>query len=414
MAAENLLYWIWLTSLYRMTPSKISRIMKRFSSPKEVYETAAEEIEAVKDISTGMANILTNKSLERAEQIIEQSEECGAQIITIEDENYPAPFKSMEVPPYVLYMKGKQIDWDSYRGITIIGTRRCTQYGLDAARFFAETLTQAGLTVVSGMADGIDGAAAEAAMDAGGDTIAVLGSGINVIYPKNHVELYNRIAEEGVIISEFAPGSKPYPQNFPLRNRLMSALGEASVVVEAPHRSGALITASHALSMGRVVYAVPGSIFSDKSVGVNELIRDGAQPVSHPSEILFDFGLDFEEAEKTPASNYATKEIYASAADMKKRQAEEKKEKSKLNENNTDEHEFVPEEVPFEAELDMEGLSEEEQQVLKFIADSDRCTADEIARALDMKINVLNNTLVGLEIDGRIEKLAGNGYKLKV
>jgi DNA processing protein len=207
----------------------------------------------------------------------------GARIITRFEPDYPAELLDLSLPPPVIYCRGELADNPA---IAIVGSRRSDPYGLEVSRLFARELACQGLTVVSGLALGIDAAAHRGALDVAAATVAVLGCGIDVMYPYRNRSLAANIVETGAIISEFPLGSTPHAWRFPIRNRIIAALASGTLIVRAAPRSGSLITARHALELGRDVYAVPGNIFDRRSVGTNSLIRDGALPVQHPREIL--------------------------------------------------------------------------------------------------------------------------------
>ncbi len=187
--------------------------------------------------------------------------------------------------PPVLYVRGALSPQDEW-AIAIVGTRRPTTYGREAAALFASTLTGAGLTIVSGLARGIDGEAHRAALEAGGRSIAVMGCGVDTIYPPEHARLAQQIMENGALVSDYAPGTPPDAANFPPRNRIIAGMSLATLVVEAGEESGALLTARYAADQGRDVFAVPGNVFSPTSRGANRLIQDGAQPAIEPNDIL--------------------------------------------------------------------------------------------------------------------------------
>jgi DNA processing protein len=207
----------------------------------------------------------------------------GARIITRVDSNYPNALLDLPLPPPVLYCLG---DLPDQPAVAIVGSRRSDAYGLEVSRLFAGKLGRAGLTVVSGLALGVDAAAHQGALDANAPTVAVLGCGIDIDYPYRNRHLAAKIARSGAVLSEFPLGLKPRGWCFPIRNRVIAALATGILVVRATPQSGSLITARHALELGRDVYAVPGDIFDQRSVGTNSLIRDGAFPVQHPREIL--------------------------------------------------------------------------------------------------------------------------------
>lgn len=202
-------------------------------------------------------------------------ERAGLQLVTAFDPEYPQALREIADPPFLLYALGR-IDRLRLPAVSIVGSRDASRYGRDVAFRLARELSDAGVAVVSGFARGIDAAAHEAALESPGGTIAVLGCGIDVEYPREHRRLRERLAETGLLLSEYHPGTEPRPQNFPIRNRIIAGLSSGVVVVEASRRSGSLITARLAADFGRDVFAVPGSIFSETSAGTHELLRDGA------------------------------------------------------------------------------------------------------------------------------------------
>jgi DNA processing protein len=211
------------------------------------------------------------------------AERLGGRIVTLEDEGYPPALSQLSPPPPVLYLRGEV---PAAPAVAIVGSRRADAYGREAAELFARSLAAAGVTVVSGFARGIDAAAHRAALAVGGWTVAVLGCGLGMDYPKGHGGLGGEIAARGALVTEFPCGLLPRAWHFPLRNRSIAALAAATLVVQAAARSGSLITARHALDLGRDVWAVPGRIFDESSLGANALIREGAQLAQHPSDLL--------------------------------------------------------------------------------------------------------------------------------
>jgi DNA processing protein len=202
-------------------------------------------------------------------------ERSGVLLLTAFDEEYPRPLAEIADPPLVLFAAGR-VDRLRLPAVAVVGSRSATRYGRDVAARLGRDLSGVGVPVVSGLARGVDAAAHEAALDGPGGTIAVLGCGIDVDYPRENARLKARIAAEGLVLSEFPPGTEPFPRNFPIRNRIIAGLSAGVVVVEASRRSGSLITARLAADFGRDVFAVPGSVFSETSVGAHELLRDGA------------------------------------------------------------------------------------------------------------------------------------------
>ncbi len=225
---------------------------------------------------------------DEAVEEIEQARDIGLDIVTCEDEGYPHNLRFIEDRPIVLYVKGNVVDAD-VQALALVGSRRCTIYGKDQARRFSGELATMGFTIVSGLAYGIDKEAHEAALDGGGRTIAVLGSGFCQLYPKKHENLAERIAESGCVISEFALDTPPNAWNFPRRNRIVSGLTLGTVVVEAARRSGALLTAGLAGKQGKEVFALPGRVSDRQSWGALKLLQDGAKLATCPGDIVAEF-----------------------------------------------------------------------------------------------------------------------------
>lgn len=232
-------------------------------------------------------------------------------IITLQDKNYPPMLKEIYDPPKQLYIEGEFVPADFEKTIAVVGTRDCSSYGKEAAYYFAVNLAKAGMTIVSGLARGIDTVAHKAALEAGGRTLAVLGSGLNEIYPVQNKGLALQVAKSGVVISEFEPDAIAMPYHFPQRNRIVSGLSFGVLVIEAPINSGALITARLALEHNREVFCAPGPIFSKNSAGTNEFIKQGARLVTDFQEILSELGMATDILESNPVfENEKEEHIY--------------------------------------------------------------------------------------------------------
>ncbi|HEX3724292.1 MAG TPA: DNA-processing protein DprA [Nitrolancea sp.] len=216
---------------------------------------------------------------------MQRVERAGVHLLTLADDDYPRLLREISSPPPVLYVRGSITAQDE-NAVAIVGTRRVTSYGREMSRRFGAELATSGVTVVSGLARGVDGVAHAAALDAGGRTIAVLGCGLDTIYPPEHRALADRIIEQGALVSEFSLGTLPEAQNFPVRNRIISGLSLGIIVVEAPLKSGALITSNFAGDQGRTVFAVPGSALSSASAGTIQLLRDGATIAATSDDVL--------------------------------------------------------------------------------------------------------------------------------
>ncbi|HEU4628519.1 MAG TPA: DNA-processing protein DprA [Gemmatimonadaceae bacterium] len=238
----------------------------------------------------------------------------GGSALALGQPGYPVALLDLPDPPPVLYAVGR-LELLAHPAVAIVGTRRATRGGIRAARHLAEAVARAGGVVMSGMARGIDGEAHQAALHAGGDTAAVLGTGVDMAYPRAHVALHRAIAARGLVLSELPPGERADAGSFPRRNRLIAALARVTLVVEAPHRSGALITAAHALELGRTVAAVPGPIDSVECAGSNLLLRDGAQVITDAADLLQLAGLHAAAPTRHPELEGPAADVWRALAD---------------------------------------------------------------------------------------------------
>ena len=223
-----------------------------------------------------LAQALKEKDLGEATAIYQKCVKLGVGILTYGDAAYPETLRNIEDPPMVLYVKGKLPEWDAQPVIGVVGTRKASSYGLQTAHLLASQIAACGGLVVSGVATGIDALSMEGALDAGKPTVGVLGGGVDVVYPAKNRNLYRRTEENGCLISEYPPGSRPFPANFLHRNRIISGISDGVLVVEAPERSGALNTARHAFSQGRDLFVVPGNLGVETCRGSNALLQEGA------------------------------------------------------------------------------------------------------------------------------------------
>ncbi len=287
---ESTPYWIWIQQAVGQGSSAVPKLREAFSSPEEVYAASRLELERA-GVTGKPLECLCRKTIDPMRRMAERCEKLGW-VLTPEDAGYPQILGTLYSPPLVLYGKGilPDLDTASVPIIGMVGTRECTAYGIKAAGGVAAGLAAAGSVVISGGAKGIDRASHEGALYGGGRTVAVQACGLDVEYPLPNRQLRQRIVEEGgAIITEYLPGTPAFANHFRVRNRLISGLSWGICIVEAPERSGALITARHAREQGRDVFVVPGNITSAESVGSNELIKEGATLITRPSEILRDY-----------------------------------------------------------------------------------------------------------------------------
>jgi len=283
---------IWLNTL-GLSNSTILKLLDYFYDLREILEISGENILKIPNLKReNLERILNSRSKINVSGFLEDNMKKGIKIITCLDEEYPEALRQIYNRPAVLYYKGDFLDFEP--AIAIVGSRKATAYGKWACEKFTKELVELGVTIISGLALGIDSIAHRTALDNGGRTIAILGNGIDIRYPKKNAKLYDEICEAGAIVSEFPPGTQPLSYNFPQRNRIISGLALAVIVVEAKERSGSLITAHHALEQGKDVFALPGNINSIYSKGTNKLIKDGAFPLLDIEDLLEVVG-DFRE-----------------------------------------------------------------------------------------------------------------------
>lgn len=273
-----------LNMVESLKPIHRAALLKAFGTPEAVFRAGEMELSQAAEIKPEMAYRILHFDFHAAEREQKAAEHLGLDILCLNDENYPPLLKSIPDPPLVLYLRGKLLPEEP--SVALVGSRKATPYGLNVTQFLSHDLGRAGITIVSGLARGVDARAHNACLQSGARTIAVLGSGLDVIYPAEHKSLAARISEQGAVVSEFPLGTQPNRENFPVRNRVISGLSYAVVVVEASDKSGSLITARMAAEQGREVLAVPGSIFNDSSKGCNALIKDGAALTQSWKDVL--------------------------------------------------------------------------------------------------------------------------------
>jgi DNA processing protein len=275
-----------LASLGKLGPVKIKILLAQTEDPLEILEWTTSKFEAIPGIGKEIASRLTDElDIEYGRRLIDWSEKHGYGVTTLVDPEYPALLRQLYDPPPFFFHKGILTKADG-KAVAIVGSRSATDYGRAMAARIAGELCRHEVTIVSGMAIGVDSTSHRAALEAGGRTIAVLGSGIDVIYPRENKKLYHQISEQGAVISEFFPGADPIPGNFPRRNRIIAGLSQAVIVVEAGEKSGALLTADLALAHGKKLFAVPGNLSSRLSAGTNDLIKSGANILTSTDDIF--------------------------------------------------------------------------------------------------------------------------------
>lgn len=278
-------YWVGFNLVKGIGAVRLRSLLDHFGSLEIAWQAPLDALMAAGLTSRIAENLLHLRSSRQLEQTLKLIEEKNITVVTWDDEDYPRRLREVNQAPPVLFIRGRIEPKDEW-AVAIVGTRRVTSYGKQVTEEIAACLAANGVTVISGLARGVDAVAHETALRNGGRTIGVLGNGVDRIYPPEHANLAKHMLEAGAVISDYAPGTPPDSANFPPRNRIISGLSLGVVVIEAGETSGALITASFAADQGRDVFAVPGNITAPQSKGANRLIRDGATPVLQPEDIL--------------------------------------------------------------------------------------------------------------------------------
>lgn len=360
MDDNNSSYLLALHSVNGLGPVRLKAVLDYFKDPKLAWNAASFDLLQIGIPKNVVESLELSRKTLSPESILENLEKSGIKWLTFFDEKYPKLLKQIYDPPFILYYKGEILPEDDM-AIGIVGTRKMTGYGKMVTENFTRDLVSAGLTIISGLARGVDSKAHWEAINCSGRTIAVMGSGLNNIYPPENIKLANTIIEgQGAVISEFPPEYTSLPGNFPARNRIISGLSLGILVTEAAIDSGSLITARLALEQGREVFAVPGPINSDLSRGPADLIKEGARLVFEPQDILEELGLDRVQSQASRVQN-------------------------------------------------LENLSKEEISILEFL-ENDNKHIDEVCRGLSLSAPVVSGTLLKLEIQGIVRNLGGGFY----
>ena len=288
-----LAHWIWLATRPHISDRMKAELVRHFQDPENIFYADERSYHHVENLTEEAVQSLKDKDLSQTEQILQDCRSKEISILTYQDAGYPARLKNISDPPLVLYYKGHLPDFDSNPLIGVVGTRKASAYGLTVAKRMGYQIARCGGIVISGAAFGIDGLAMQGALTAGMPVVGILGCGVDIVYPASNRGLFQDTERYGCLLSEFPPGTPPFGRNFPKRNRIISGMSCGVLVVEAPEKSGALITAELAADQGRDVFAVPGNIDMDSFVGSNRLIRSGAIMVSHGWDILSEYQAQF-------------------------------------------------------------------------------------------------------------------------
>ena len=413
---RDVLSWTWLSVRLGAASPYLNPLLEHFAAAADVYAADHAALAAVEGLPESVRLRLLDKDTDRAERILEDCRRLGIGVMTYDDPRYPRLLKQIAKPPAVLYFVGKPIDFDRKLGVAVVGTRTMTEYGRDVTYRFSYDLASAGAVIVSGMALGVDGMAAAGSLDAQMPTAVVLGSGLDVVYPKMHTKLYKCILRDGFAVSEYPPGAEPDARNFPQRNRIISGLARCVLVTECPETSGALITAREALAEGKPLFAVPGAITMPGSVGTNELIKSGsAKMVTSPTDILDLFEpAHFPEldASAVGAMNYnAAKAESTYAVSTKTSKVAWAKVRRKKPESAPDDSpDTVRESSAPKVTETFVPMSETEKKIYACIPEEGQVSVDLIASGSGAPVPDVLTALLALTCKGVVRQLPGNFY----
>ena len=410
-----LVYWIWLTLRKGMGDGMRLQLLQRFQIPEAIFFAESRDFDRVEGLSAAGRRSLLDRELAPARKILEQCAEKKVRILTFSEEAYPRRLKNIPDPPMVLYYKGRLPAFDDLPVIGVVGTRKASGYGLQTAGRLGCEISRCGGAVVSGMAEGIDCEAMTGALNAGGLTAGVLGCGVDMIYPSSAGELYRAVEERGCILSEFPPGTPPVKWNFPKRNRIISGLSCGVLVVEAPEKSGALITAREALEQGRDVFVVPGNIDSPTCAGSNRLLREGAAVVTGGWDVMEEYLGFFPDKIRRA-------EDFSSAQAPKQRSAQQPKPEKKAAQNGkrkAAQKDFGKKPIdkaassPYsDVNATLAGLTEEERKIVLCLKNGERL-ADDVVAETGLTTGKVLAALTMLELKGVLKRLGGKRIALK-
>ena len=388
----ELKYWLWLTSRKGMDSVRALKLLERFVTPEQVYYADEGDV-AELGLSPNLERSLADKRMDAPEAILGECDRLDVRVMTIQDADYPMRLRQIADPPAVLYLKGRRLHFDEEAAIAVVGTRSYTPYGALCAGKLGGQLAAGGAVIVTGLAYGIDSLAARAALRNGGRVLGVLGCGLDVVYPRGSEELYEDVAAAGALITEYAPGTLPLSGNFPVRNRILSGLSVAVLVVEAPERSGALITANTALEQGREVFAVPGPIDAPGSAGCNRLLRDGAGLVSEGWDLLREYEERFPGKLRREAAQREAPET--PGYERRERQREEQRRETRK--------------LP--PRLDPQGaeLTDDQIALLRTLTE-EPMLVDDLVEVSGIPVRRVLSALTMLEIDGYVFQAPGKRY----
>lgn len=286
---ERAIYNYWISNIKDVGAVTIEKLLNAFGNAEEVFGKSRHELEVKTHLNnTVISNIINSRNIEKIQVEYAKLQDSGIYFVSKEDKLYPERLRHIYGAPFSFYVRGN-IPKDNEKTLAIIGARECSPYGKEMARYFAKSLAAEGVSIISGLARGIDCSAHQGALDASGVTYGILGCGIDICYPRENIKTYMKMQSKGGIISEYAPGTPPMAHNFPMRNRIISAVSDGILVIEAKNKSGSLITVDMGLDQGKNIFALPGRLSDRLSEGCNNLIKIGAKLVTNPADILEEY-----------------------------------------------------------------------------------------------------------------------------
>ena len=404
-------HWIWLAERKGLSDLEKLALLERFGDPERIYFAREEEYRQA-GLEEKAVESLADKDLEQVREILENCQKKKIHVLTFRDSGYPRKLKNIADPPIVLYYKGTLPDLDGTPVIGVVGTRKASAYGLQTARKLGYQITRCGGIVVSGLAKGIDAQSMHGALSADGPVIGVLGGGADVVYPAENRALFADTEDYGCLLSEYPPGTRPFPQNFPRRNRIISGISDGVLVVEAPVKSGALITAGLAADQGRDVFVVPANVGVETSEGSNGLLRDGGIAVGSGWDILSEYESRYP-GKITRFQQRLSREEPARDS-LQVAQTEEKitkksKQRASGEKKPIDNSDFTP---YIDLTKILPSLSNSEQAIVRQLGAGRKLVDDVIADA-GLAAPVVLASLTVLEVKGIVRRLPGRFIELK-
>ena len=404
-----LLYWIWFAQLNKITALQKQTLLRHFADPEEIYHNDGSLVRQIEELPESVAEALEDKDLTQAQQIMQECADKGIGIITLGDSNYPHRLRNTADPPLVLYFKGQLPMWDLQPVVGIVGTRKASPYGLNTAGRFGKQIAACGALVVSGGAVGIDTMAMKGALEAGRPVVGVLGCGVDVVYPAQNRQLFEQVVQNGCLISEYPPRTKGLAWHFPERNRIITGISNGLLVVEAPERSGAMISARHAMEQGRDVFAVPGNVDVESCAGSNALLQDQAIPALSGWDVVKEY------AGRWPGVVSKQVVFYDKTPETMVAQTVEVPAQPKIDKPHADKKAIDKEEkstYSVELEKKRAALSEDERTVLALIG-REPLSVDEVIAGADMSASTVKGILTRLMIKGMTVNHPGGRVSLK-